>query len=85
MLAGIGGHAVAGDRELARDLYAAAAGGWVEEGHMRHAVFVPSFDRDLVDAWFRLSFGASAVLATRETAPEDALDAGVVIRRRSYS
>jgi GNAT superfamily N-acetyltransferase len=80
MVAGIGGHAVAGDRELARDIYAAAAGRWVDDGHMRHAVFVPSSDRDLVDAWFRLSFGASAVLATRETAAQEPIDAGVAIR-----
>jgi GNAT superfamily N-acetyltransferase len=80
MVAGIGGHAVAGDRELARDIYAAAAGRWVDDGHMRHAVFVPSSDLDLVDAWFRLSFGASAALATRETAPQEPIDAGVTIR-----
>lgn len=81
MVAGIGGHAVDGDTELARDLYAAAAARWVEEGHTRHAVFVPSFDRDLVDAWFRLSFGGSAVLAMRETEAVRPVDAGVVIRR----
>jgi len=80
MLAGIGGHAVEGDRELARDLYAAAAAAWVEAGHPRHAVFVPSSDAALVDAWFRLSFGASAALATRETSPEPPFDGGVEIR-----
>ena len=80
MVAGIGGHAVAGDRELARDLYTEAAGRWVDDGQVRHAVFVPAPDRDLVDAWFRLSFGASAVLGTRETAPQEPIDAGVVIR-----
>ena len=41
---GIGGHALRGDAEHARDLYAAAAGRWVEEGHTKHAVFVPSHD-----------------------------------------
>src|SRR5436190_694660 len=49
--------------------------------HARHAVFVPSFDRDLLDAWFRLSFGASAALATRETEPLVPFDARVAIRR----
>src|SRR5581483_2416127 len=58
---GIGRHAVEGDAEHARDLYAAAAGGWVEVGHRSHMVFVPASDGVLVDAWFRLSFGASAV------------------------
>ena len=80
MVAGIGGHAVAGDRELARDLYTAAAGRWVDDGHARHAVFLPASDGDLVDAWFRLSFGASAALATRETAQQQPIDTGVVIR-----
>lgn len=80
MLAGIGGHAVGGEPELARDLYAAAGAVWFDEGHLRHAVFVPASDAALVDSWFRLSFGASAVLATRETAPEPAFDSGVEIR-----
>ncbi len=80
MTCGIGGHAVRGDREAARDLYAAAAGAWVEAGHREHAVFLPAHDAELVDAWFRLSFGASAVLAMRATAPEPAVDAGVEIR-----
>lgn len=81
MLAGIAGHAVEGDPELARDLYAAAAGAWVDAGHLRHAVFVPSFDEALVDAWFRLSFGGSAVLAMRETAPQRPFDPDLQIRR----
>src|SRR3954452_16367260 len=44
MLAGIGGHAVLGDAEHARDLYAASAAAWHEPGHTRHGVFVPSRD-----------------------------------------
>jgi GNAT superfamily N-acetyltransferase len=74
----IAGHAVR-EAELARDLYAAAAGGWVDAGLTRHFVFAPSLP-ELVDPWFRLSFGASAALAVRETAPEPAADAGVVVR-----
>jgi predicted N-acetyltransferase YhbS len=80
MVAGIGGHAVAGDPERARDLYAAAAAQWVEAGHVRHAVFVPAHDRALVEAWFRLSFGASAALATRETSSEPPADPRFEIR-----
>lgn len=75
----VAGHA-ARDPELVRDLYAAAAGRWVEEGLTRHFVFVPAHDAALVDAWFRLSFGASAVLAMRETAPEEPFAGGVEIR-----
>ena len=77
---GIGGHALRGEAEQARDLYAAAATAWVDAGHMSHAVFVPASDGALVDAWFRLSFGASAALAIRETTPDEPFDAGVTIR-----
>ena len=80
MVAGIAGHAVEGDAEAARDVYAAAAQGWFEAGHMRHGVFVPAHDGALIDAWFRLSFGASAALATREATAEAPFDAGVQIR-----
>ena len=76
----IAGQAIKGDRELMRDLYAAAAQRWVDEGHTRHAVFAPSHDDELVDAWFRLSFGASAIFAIRETGPEEGFDGGVTIR-----
>ena len=77
---GIAGHAIAGDRERIRNLYAAAAQRWVDEGHTMQVVFVPGHDGELVDAWFRLGFGASAVLALREMAPERPFDAGVEIR-----
>lgn len=83
MVAGIGGHAVSGDPEHARDLYAAAAAAWAESGHERHGVFLPSHDSALVDAWFRLSFGASGVLAMRETVPEAPAAPVVAIRAGS--
>ena len=76
----IAGQAIEGDREAMRDLYGSAAQRWVDEGHSRHAVFVPSHDVELVDAWFRLCFGASATLAMRETGPEEVFDGGVTIR-----
>jgi ribosomal protein S18 acetylase RimI-like enzyme len=81
MVVGIAGHAVEGEAELVRDLYATAAAPWVEAGHTRHGVFVPASDASLLDAWFRLSFGASGALAIRETTPEQPFDAGVEIRR----
>jgi ribosomal protein S18 acetylase RimI-like enzyme len=65
--------------EVARDLYAAAAPRWVEEGVSRHYVFVPALP-ELVDPWFRLCFGASAALAARETAVEEARVEGVRVR-----
>jgi GNAT superfamily N-acetyltransferase len=79
MRVGIAGHAVDGDPETMRDLYAAAAQRWVDEGLTKHGVFVPSHDAQLVDVWFRLCFGASAALAMRETGLEEPFDAGVSI------
>jgi GNAT superfamily N-acetyltransferase len=77
----LAGQALDGDRERMRDLYAAAAARWVDEGHTKQAVFVPSHDAELVDAWFRLGFGGSATLALRETGPEESFDGDVEIRR----
>ena len=82
MRVGIAGQAIEGDREPMRDVYAVAGKRWVDEGLREHDVFVPSHDAELVDAWFRLSFGASAVLALRETASraEEPFGGGVTIR-----
>jgi GNAT superfamily N-acetyltransferase len=83
MRVGIAGQAIEGDREPMRDVYAVAGRRWLDEGLTEHDVFVPSYDAELVDAWFRLSFGASAVLAIRETGPkiEEPFDGDVTIRR----
>jgi ribosomal protein S18 acetylase RimI-like enzyme len=75
------GHA-AEEPELVRDLYAAAGAKWHEEGRDRQYVLVPATDHDLVDAWFRLSFGAQHAAGIQET-PERTNGAppGVVVRR----
>jgi len=62
---GLAGHA-ASDPELVRDLYAKAAQAWVDAGLTRHFVFAPS-SPEFLGPWFRLTFGASAALAIRET------------------
>src|SRR5205085_3982195 len=41
--------------------------------------YVP-FVPELVDPWFRLSFGGSAALAAQETSPRAAVDSGTEIR-----
>jgi ribosomal protein S18 acetylase RimI-like enzyme len=74
----VAGHAVR-TPEHVRDLYRVAAARWVEEGLTRHFCFVPALP-ELIDPWFRLSFGASAALATRETAAEPNVVSGVVVR-----
>jgi len=51
------GHA-ASDPELLRDVWGAAAAGWFEQGVRAHYTLVPATDSALVDAWFRLGFGA---------------------------
>ena len=58
--------------ELVRDLYAAAATRWVEDGLTSHYTMVPATDPALVDAWFRLGFGHQHVHAIRETPPAGA-------------
>ena len=63
------GHAVE-EAEDARDLYAAAAGRWVEEGRTRQYVLVPPSDAPLVDAWFRLGFGQQQAHGVREVPPQ---------------
>jgi ribosomal protein S18 acetylase RimI-like enzyme len=50
------GHAVT-EAEVVRDLYAALAGDWVDQGRTRHYALVPAADGALVDAWFRVGFG----------------------------
>jgi ribosomal protein S18 acetylase RimI-like enzyme len=50
------GHSV-DEAEDIRDIYAAAAERWVEEGAVNHYVLVPAFDDALLNAWFRLGFG----------------------------
>jgi GNAT superfamily N-acetyltransferase len=80
MEVGIAGHAVT-EPEVVRDLYAAAAQEWVDRGATRHAVYVPSHDAPLADAWFRLAFGLQFMFAVREVAAEPRFDvAGVTVR-----
>lgn len=62
----LAGHAVR-EPELVRDLYAAAADEWVARGWSAHYALVPATDPELVDAWFRLSFGAQHAAGIQET------------------
>jgi GNAT superfamily N-acetyltransferase len=59
------GHA-AEEAEDVRDLYAAAASRWVDEGRTRHYVVAPASDAPLLDAWARLSFGRQHASGIRE-------------------
>ena len=70
----------ASEPEVARDLYAAAAQAWVDDGLAHHAVHVPASDAALVDVWFRLAFGLQFAFAVREVAPEPPFDGDVVVR-----
>jgi GNAT superfamily N-acetyltransferase len=73
----LAGHAVR-EPELVRDLYAQAAASWVEEGRTRHYVYVPAHDEELVDAWFRVGFGAQHAFGIRELdVPDPEVPAGV--------
>jgi ribosomal protein S18 acetylase RimI-like enzyme len=65
----IAGHAVE-EAEVVRDLYAAVAARWLDEGRRRHYALVPASDAELLDAWFRLSFGQQQAHAIRELTAE---------------
>ena len=69
------GHAVEAAEDL-RDLYAAAAARWFEEGRNRHYALVPAADPALLDAWARVSFGQQHAYGIREV-PEASWPEGV--------
>lgn len=64
------------EAEEIRDLYAAAAPGWFEEGRTRHYVLAPASDAALLDAWARLSFGQQHAHGIRDV-PETPWPEGV--------
>ena len=77
---GLAGHAVR-EPEVVRDLYPGGCRDLGRRGLRRHYALVPAHDPVLVDAWFRLSFGAQHALAIREV-PADAITAtpGIDVR-----
>lgn len=75
------GHAVR-EPEIIRDLYGPAAAKWVEEGRSRHYAVVPATEQALIEAWFRLSFGAQHAFGIRETPQaDDSVPPGIEVRR----
>jgi ribosomal protein S18 acetylase RimI-like enzyme len=76
----LAGHAVR-EPETVRDLYAVAAHAWVERGLKHHYAIVPANDAGLVDAWFRLSFGAQHAQGIREVPEAPADDGDFTVRR----
>jgi GNAT superfamily N-acetyltransferase len=66
--------------EDVRDLYAAAAARWFDEGRTRQYVLAPASDHALLDAWYRLSFGVQHAHGIREI-PEVAWPDGVRLAR----
>lgn len=78
------GHAVEEPEDL-RDLYAAVAGEWVDQGRTGHYALLPADDAGLVDAWFRLGFGAQHAHGIQEVPPHTdvRMPTGVEIRRPS--
>jgi GNAT superfamily N-acetyltransferase len=75
MWVGAAGHA-ATDPELLRDVWGVAAAGWFEQGIRAHYALVPATDASLLDAWFRLGFGAQQAHALLQV-PEREWPAGV--------
>jgi ribosomal protein S18 acetylase RimI-like enzyme len=77
---GLAGHAVR-EAEVVRDLYAIAAEDWVNQGVQHHYAIVPATNHALVDAWFRLSFGAQHAQGIREVPEADTGESDFVVRR----
>ena len=69
------GHAVEAAEDL-RDLYAAAAARWVDDGRTRHYAVAPATDGPLLEAWYRLGFGQQQALGIMEV-PDAAMPANV--------
>jgi ribosomal protein S18 acetylase RimI-like enzyme len=65
---GLAGHA-AEDPEVVRDLYAAAAGHWVEQGARLHVALAPAV-QELTEPWFRLAFAHMQAHGIRESGAE---------------
>ncbi len=64
-----------------RDLYAAAAPGWLDAGARLQLANIPAID-ELLDPWYRLGFGQMQLHAIRESgAPERPFPEGVTVRR----
>lgn len=61
----LAGHAVEEAEDL-RDLYGAAATGWVENGWVRQYAMVPAHDPELLEAWSRVGFGQQHAHGIRE-------------------
>ena len=79
----VAGHA-ASEPEAVRELYAASAGGWVDDGRSNHSVIVPAGDDLLIGAWFSLGFGRQHVHGIRETPGpefEPVVPPGIEVRR----
>jgi GNAT superfamily N-acetyltransferase len=76
---GLAGHAVR-EPETVRDLYQAAAEAWVDRGLRRHYALVPTNDPALVDAWFRLSFGAQHAQGIQEVPVSAGAIPGLTVR-----
>jgi ribosomal protein S18 acetylase RimI-like enzyme len=76
----LAGHAAERAEDI-RDLYGSVAGGWVDEGRRGHFLYLPASDGELIDAWFRLEFGAQHAFGIRELADEPVAEiTGVVVR-----
>jgi ribosomal protein S18 acetylase RimI-like enzyme len=73
------------DTDLYRDLYAAAAPGWLAHGCFDHYTMVPAADNAALAAWFALSFGQEQAhaLSTLNPAADDSDIAprGITLRR----
>lgn len=77
---GLAGHAAEAP-EVVRDLYAAAARRWVEEGARLHVALAPAVP-ELAEPWFRLAFAHMQAHGIRESGAEPRLlEPGLTVRQ----
>ncbi len=69
------------DAGLYREMYAAAAQRWVENGYFVHYAHVPAMDAAQVQAWYSLGFGRYSLYNWRGLTPVDGPEAEISIRR----
>jgi GNAT superfamily N-acetyltransferase len=79
----LAGHAVDGDPDIYRDLYAALSEQWVRDGYFAHYVMLPAMNRAALDVWYSLGFGQEQVHAIRELVPGGAPAPGPLAIRQA--
>jgi ribosomal protein S18 acetylase RimI-like enzyme len=77
------GHAAMTDNatELYREMYAAVAAGWNEDGFFTHRANLSALDRNALEAFYSLGFGQTLAIGLRDMAPIPGANTAIRIER----